>query len=228
MYSAFFIGAIAVNTRTIEEILSNIERGLYLAAGTDVQIHAEDTLLFALHSAYTMFIEDSFAYSNLHYRTDKVDRSTGKIIGTYAPDCTSFNDIHSIYADEENRPLQRVSPRSNPKTLRQGNLVIEDSDRTKLFRLINCNADEVSIWYRKRLPESVWTDHRIETVVDVDALLLTYQVMHQFLVDEDSNDKAIQNAAMNVATRKKQLLDREWQIAFSKNKQSSGILTHWA
>lgn len=216
-----------MNNLSIEEIINNIERGLYLAAGTDVQIHAEDTLLFALQAAYTMYIEDSFAYSNLHFRTDPIDSATGKIVGSYVDDCRKFCDIHSLYAGQNPQELQRLSPRTNPLAIRASNLVMQDNDPSKLFKLINCDTDSVSIWYRKRLPDSVWTDQRLETVVDIDALLLTYQVMHQYLVDEDSNTNAVQNAARNVAIRKRQLLNREWQHALNKVNQSVSSVLSW-
>lgn len=215
---------------TVEQLITRIEKRISLAAGMDVQVHAEDQLLEMLRHKYNTLFDDHWWYDYLTLETFTLDGATGLITGTVANKIRRFIDINSVYLGSNVRPLPLLSINSNP-TLFMGEAVAPyTSDATKMFKVYPIDrAEDVHVWYRKRLSDDEWDiENAATTNVNMDDELLILGTIYDYLVDDASNEQSASKYENQYNQRYQQLVTLGFQNGISKHDGASGMPTQWS
>lgn len=214
---------------TVEQILTRVEKRISMAAGMDVQTHAEDQLLEMLRHKYTVLFDDIWWYDYLTLETFTLDGSTGLITGSVANKIRRFNDIHSVFLGGNSRPLPLLNIGSNPTLYIGESMAPYTTDATKMFKVYPIDRDdEVHVWYRTRLDDDDWDIAEAGTTnINMDDELLILGTVYDFLIDDGSNPDAATKYEQQYGARFQQLVNMSMQQGFSKFSQSNGIPTQW-
>lgn len=213
---------------TIEALIERIQTRLFLAAGIDVQIHAEDQLAEMIRGVYETLFDDFWYPEYTFFRTETLDGVTGHTVADLNDDILRFKDIHSVFWDEDEVALPKVTPGTSYNRIRRRSIA-PSSDPDKVFKLVPADeTGEVHIWYRKRIADSVWDNQLFTTDIPFDANVLMYGVVYEWLVNDDSNPSATQEYKQKYVGRQQQMRDAQWQIPIAKRSlERDGPLTRW-
>lgn len=214
---------------TVASLITRVEKRLSMAAGIDIQIHAEETMLEMLRHKYNTLFDDRWWQDLLSLETFTLDGTTGTITGTVENKIRRFIDIQGIFLGGNQRPLPVLTPNTNP-TLFMGEAVAPfTSSVTKMFKVYpNDRADDVHVWYRTRLSDDAWAIENAEsTNVPLDDELLILGTVYDYLTDDGSNENAVEKYENQYNKRYQQLVDLEMQLGVAKTDQARGIPTQW-
>lgn len=213
---------------TIKTLVERVEKRLFLVSGLDVQIHAEDQIVEMLRSAYNTFFDEFWYPEYTMYLSSNVNGTTGEIVLNISNMVLRYKDIHSVYWDEDEDPLPRISPGTSLGRVRT-RCIGPSGNPDSVFRLYPMDeTGPVHFWYRTRIADSVWDNHLYDTEINMDDELLLAAAVYEFLVMDDSNQMATQEHFRKRETRLKSLRDAQWQIPLSKRPlERDGPLTRW-
>lgn len=213
---------------TIKQLIERIETRLFLVAGLDVQIHAENQLEEMLRGVYNMLFDDYWEPEYTKCITCVLDGTTGEVTDDLSEIILRYKDIHTIYWGEDEHPLPRVAPGTSLGRVRRRS-VMPSANPTKVFKIIPVDTtDEVHVWYRTRISDTVWSDQQYDTVIEFDDEVLMLGVVYEFLVNDDSNQRATDEYKAKFAARQNQLRAAQWNIPLSKRPlERDGPLTRW-
>lgn len=213
---------------TIEQLIERIETRLFLAAGIDVQTHAEDQLLEMIRGVYETLFEDFWYPEYTYQMSATLDGTTGQVTTDLSAEILRFKDIHSIFYDEDDTPLPRVIPGTSFGRIRTRS-IMPSSNAARVFKLVPIDeTGDVHIWYRKRIADSVWENQTLTTEIPFDDNVIMYGVVYEWLVNDDSNQTATQEYKQKYIGRQQQMRDAQWQIPISKRSlERDGPLTDW-
>lgn len=214
---------------TVAELITRIEKRINLAAGMDVQIHAEDQLLEMLRHKYNTLFDDNWWYDYLTLETFTLDGVTGTITGTVLNKIRRFIDINGVFLGGDNKPLPLLATNSNPTLFMAEAISPFVSDPTKMFKVWpNNRSDNVYVWYRTRMADNEWDIAVAETTnVNMDDELLILGTVYDYLVDDASNDASASKYEQQYNARYLQLTQLSYQNGIAKSDQSAGIPTQW-
>lgn len=214
---------------TIEQLVTRIETRLALVAGLDVQIHAEDRLIEMLRHKYNTLFDEYWDHTRTLFLSTTVNPATGYVAADLTTLIRRFDDIHSVYYDQDDLPLPQLAVGINPNRVRT-RCITPDSDPSHVFKIVGTgvSAVGVGIWYRTKIADAVWTDGIYETEINMDDEVLMLGVVAEFLVTDDSNQNAAQMYSSLFAQRLKQLRNNQWNTPLSKRKlDRDAPLTQW-
>lgn len=215
---------------TVEALITRIEKRLAMAAGIDIQEHAEDQLLEMLRHKYNTLFDDRWWFDYLTLETFTLNGTTGLITGTVLNKIRRFIDIHSVYLAGNVRALPMLALSANP-TLMTGEAIAPYlSDVTKMFKVYPINrVDSVHVWYRTRLSDDQWElANASTTIVNMDDELLILGTVYDYLVDDATNEASAAKYETQYNQRYQQLVNLSFQNGISKGDQATGILTQWS
>jgi hypothetical protein len=213
---------------TIEELITRIEQRLFLAAGIDVQTHAEDQLVEMLRGVYNTLFDDFWYPEYTYYMTLQLDGTTGNHTSDIANQVLRFKDIHSIYYDTQDTPLPLLSVGGAISEINR-ECVVPSNDPAKVFKILPVDSDlTVTMWYRTRIGDDVWRDDKFDTQIPFDDDVLLYGVVYEFLVMDDSNQTATAEYKNKYQGRQNQMRAAQWQIPIHKRKLNRvGVPNRW-
>lgn len=214
---------------TIKSLIERIEKRLFLVAGLDVQIHAEEQLTEMLRGAYNTLFDDFWYPDYTLYMTAQLNGTTGEITTDVSNVILRYADINSVYWDEDERPLPRVAPGAAVGRIRTRS-IMPSGDPETVFKLIpEDTTGPVHIWYRTRISDDIWEAMDYEnTTINMDDEVLMHAVLHEFLVNDGSNPEATAEYEKKFARRQQQLRQQQWQIPLSKRPlERDGPATRW-
>lgn len=213
---------------TIEQLVERIETRLFLAAGMDVQTHAEDQIMEMLRGVYTTLFDDFWYPEYTFYTQQDVLASTGEITGDISSLVLRYKDLHSVFWDECDDALPRFVPGVAPSRIRTRGIT-PSPNAGKIFTVLPLDEDgPVHIWYRKRIADEVWDDQIITTDIPFDDEVLMYGVVYEFLVMDASNQLATGEYKSKYQGRQQQMRNAQWQIPLSKRSlDRDGPATRW-
>ncbi len=213
---------------TIEELVERVEKRLFLAAGIDVQTHAEDQIVEMIRGVYNTLFDDFWYPEYTKYMTLTLDGTTGNHTGDVSEQIRRFKDIHSVYYDTCDTPLPMLSIGGAIDEINT-ECVVPSDDPKKVFSILPIDSDlPVTVWYRTRIADSVWDNDEFNTQIPFDDDVLLYGVVYEFLVMDDSNPTATATYQSKYQGRQKQMRDAQWNIPISKRKQNRiGVPNRW-
>lgn len=214
---------------TVASILTRVEKRISMAAGVDVQTHAEDQLLEMLRHKYNILFDDIWWYDYLTLETFTLNGTTGLITGTVANKIRRFNDIHSVFLGGNGRPLPLLNIGSNPSLYVGESIAPYAADATKVFKVYPIDrAEDVHVWYRTRISDDEWDIAVAETTtINMDDELLILGTVYDFLIDDGSNPDAATKYEQQYGARFQQLVSMSMKHGLSKHGGNNGIPTQW-
>lgn len=213
---------------TINQLMMRIEKRLFLAAGIDVQVHAEDQIIEMIRGIYDTLFDDFWYPEYTYEMTSDLDGTTGHIVDNISNKVRRFKDIHTVYYNQDDRPLPLIKPGTSvDRTRTRG--ILPSANTEKVFTMVPRDTQgPLHFWYRTKLPDSVWEDLQFDTEIPFDDNVLLYGAVYEFLVMDGSNDKAAGEYQVKYKGRQQQMRDAQWLIPISKRKmERDGPLTRW-
>jgi hypothetical protein len=214
---------------TIEQLVTRIETRLAMVAGLDVQIHAEDRLIEMLRHKYNTLFDEFWDNDTTEFLSTTVVGATGYVTEDLTTLIKRFSDIHSVYYDQDERPLPQVALGINPARIRTRS-VMPDNDPEHVFKIVGTGISNVpvGIWYRTKIDDAVWNDGFYDTQINMDDEVLLLGVVAEFLVTDDSNQSAAQMYSGLFGQRLSQLRKNQWNLPLNKRKlDRDAPLTQW-
>lgn len=213
---------------TIKQLIERIETRLFMVAGLDVQIHAEGQIEEMLRGVYNSLFDDFWYPEFTLFCTAQLNGTTGEVTEDLSTKILRFKDIHTVYWDEEEDPLPRLTPGASLSRVRT-RCIMPSGNPQSVFKLYPVDeTGPVHIWYRTRIADDVWENQKYDTIINMDDEVLMLGVVYEFLVMDDSNTTAAQEYKAKYQLRQKQIRDAQWDIPINKRKlERDGPLTRW-
>jgi hypothetical protein len=213
---------------TIEQLITRIETNVSLAAGLDVQIHAEDALVTLLRNYYNAFFDYAWWEDYLITETLTLDGTTGTVTSDLTNKIRRFKDIYAVYYSTEVRPLPKKQNNVNPSLITK-RCIGPTPDPTKVFKIypIDTPTADIHIIYRTRIADEVWELPEVSTEINMDDELLVAAVSHHYLVTEGSNPDEAETYKGMMTSRLSQLTKAELSHAMSKSSQRTSFPLDW-
>lgn len=213
---------------TINQLIERIEKRLFMSAGLDVQIHAEDQLIEMIRGVYDTLFDDFWYPEYTYYMDATLDGVTGHITTDISAQVLRFKDIHTIYWDEDENPLPGITPGSSITRVRT-RCIMPSTEATKVFKVVPFDTTgDVHFWYRTKIADSVWDDNEFDTVIPFDDDVIMYGVVYEFLNNDGSNMQATADYQKKFQGRQQQMRGAQWQQGINKRKlDRDGPATRW-
>lgn len=199
-----------------------------MASGLDVQIHAEDQIIEMIRGVYDTLFDDFWYPEYTYFMSSTLDGMTGHVTDDLSTLILRYKDLHTIYWDEDENPLPRVTTGSSVDRIRTRS-VMPSSDPTKVFKVVPFDtAGDVHFWYRTKIADSVWEDQEFENQFPFDDDVIMYGVVYEFLNNDGSNNSATADYQKKYQGRQQQMRDAQWRHGLNKRKlDRDGPATRW-
>lgn len=213
---------------TIKSLIERIETRLFMLPGLDVQIHAEGQLEEMLRGVYNTLFDDFWHPDYTLFRSSTIDATTGQVTDDLSNIVLRYKDLHTVYWDEDEDPLPRVTPGASLGRIRRRSIMPSGDPKT-VFKVVPVGeTGPVHFWYRTKIADTVWENQDYDTVINMDDEVLMLGVVYEWLVNDDSNQAATQEYRAKYLMRQQQIREAQWQIPLSKRKlERDGPLTRW-
>lgn len=213
---------------TIKSLIERAETRLFMLSGLNVQIHAEDQIAEMLRGVYNTLFDDFWHPDYTLFMTAHLDGTTGQITTDLTDVVLRYKDLHTVYYDEDETPLPRVTPGTSLGRVRRRSMM-PSGDPATVFKIVPADTTgDVHIWYRTRISDDTWEDQDYDTVINMDDEVLMLGVMYEWLVNDDSNGSATKEYQQKFLMRQQQMREAQWQIPLSKRKlERDGPATRW-
>lgn len=213
---------------SIKQLIERIETRLFMVAGLDVQIHAEGQIEEMLRSTYNTLFDDFWDPEYTLYTSAMLNGTTGEVTTDLSTMILRYKDIHTVYWNEDEDPLPRVSPGASFGRIRRRSMMPSGKAETVFKVVPSDETGPVHIWYRTRIADDIWDDQKYDTPINMDDEVLLLGVVYEFLVNDDSNARATEEYKGRFFMRQQQLRNAQWNAPLSKRKlERDGPLTRW-
>lgn len=203
---------------TISELIQRIETRLFMAAGLDVQIHAEDQIIEMIRGVYDTLFDDFWYPEYTFFMDATLDGVTGQVTADLSASILRYKDIHSVYWDEDEDPIPGITPGSAVNRIRT-RCIMPSTSPQKVFKIIPVDTvGDVHLWYRTKIADIVWEDQQFDTVFPFDDDVVMYGVVYEFLSNDGSNQQATADYQKKYQGRQQQMRLAQWQQPLSKRK----------
>lgn len=210
---------------TVQAIITKVYERLSLGAGLDVQTYADSKVLAMLQHKFDVLFDSLYwpAYTTVGEEFT-LDGVAGRVTEDLSAKIKRFEDIHSIYYENEASPLPNSSLNVNPRLIRRRGIL---PDATKVFRVVPATTTGTVIVTYRTKPELL--ELTSNTDIALDATLLYLGVCYDFIVDDDSNEKAAMNFKQQFDARFTQLKNLQTQFGLlTENVGSTNYITEWS
>ncbi len=197
-----------------ESLIQSVIRRVGQVTGTSVQVYSEDLIGDMIQHKFDVLFEEQWWTQFMRWRTVTLDGTTGvpTISMRNPPDgkgLQRFEDIHSAFVTNSNRPLPRFPDFVNPDTVKGSTprfLEIDASDE-KVFHVYPITATgTINVHYRE-LPDNFVTGAE----VDFDNQALILGAAFDYLSSDGTNPSATDDMKDMFESRIKQLKkSRAW------------------
>lgn len=189
----------------LSELVDKVAERLSMAAGTGVQVYAEDRIAAMIQHKFNVAFDDYWWPQFLSWNTWTLDESTGVVTTDLTEIVKRFDDIMYIYPENSNNPLSELPATINPFTL---------SGETPIHFDANSSADKVfTVWPKTatgNLNVRVRTkpdDFVGDDDIDFDDDYLILGATWDYLVDDGTNPGASDKMASLFESRRQQLIE---------------------
>lgn len=201
--------------KTLEDLITDIQKGLYQAAGVGVQIYSQDILISKITDAFIVFASDPevrwerFAQSN----TYTLNGTTGRTVVPVATLFPYYDFIERVYvADSENQLVK--APTTGNYLHTTGNKPLQIiQDATDVMRVIPITATgDITI-----IGHTYPTSFALADVVPFDYLALKHYVIWKYMTEDGSNPGAAELSRQEFENRYSQLKKMQMNAPIALN-----------
>ena len=215
-----------MQTKTVQQLLSIIERMLYQAAGVDVQVYAQDIIVDKINQAFIRCFEAKFWPQFLVREVRTVDGVTGQVTVPFTS-ITTWEDVYRVFRTGSQKPLAIMPDSYNLLSLPTGTVsrFIAPSI-TSIFTVYPLEAsDEILVIGRARPINT--GDFSLSDIVPFDYMALAYHVAWEYAVDDASNGAMASKFQTLFDSRMAQLEDISFADFVDIAPNTSDIPTEW-
>lgn len=210
---------------TVQKLVTKIYERLSLGAGLDVQTYADSKVLIMLQHKFDVLFDAFYwpAYLTVGEPLT-LDGITGRVTNDISTLIKRWEDIHSIYYESDVDKLPNASLGVNPRLI-QRRCVFPDA--SKIFRIAPFTlTGTVYVTYRTK-PDDLELDDTVDVKLDDELLILG--CCYDFIVDDDSNDRAAANFKQQFDARYSQIKNLQNQFGFDKTSATlSNTMMSWS
>lgn len=175
-----------MDTKTLQDLITDTERMLYQSAGPAVQVYSQDVLAQKLNQAFTRCFEAKFWPQFNVRETRTLNGTTGKTTTAFTS-ITDWMDVDRVFKQYSATPIP-VMPRSfNALDIPAGSVkFIDPANDATLFTAYPLTAtDQISVVGRSRPTHS--GNFNLSDNVPFDYLALEYHAAWEYAIDDASN-----------------------------------------
>lgn len=214
---------------TIGVLIARVEARIALASGLDVQIVDEPRMLEMLRSTYNKLFDQSWWPNYMELHTFTLSGVNGLITEDVTGIINRFEDIHSIFYDDQPDPIGIIKFNYNPRQTRRPGYAPYTSDPTKMFKVYPLDStSELNVWLRTRLTDEQWEEDNDETEVNFDDECLILGTVYEYLSDDGSNADATEKYKNDFEQRVRQITKLQFNAPIPKSSDSSNWPTSWS
>lgn len=205
---------------TLEALITRVEQRLMMAAGLNVQIHAEDGFVEMARTAYNKIALELWLDDYNQFETFTLDGVNGFATTDLQPTITRFADIKAVYYDQDTTPLPRMTWNNNPTMVKR--IVINPLQEShasiaKIFQILpKTTTGDIHVVYRTSLLDADWDIGNPEMAIPADPDLMVFAVAYDYLSSDGSNIDDAKKLAGMYAERLKALKQLSWDQPISK------------
>lgn len=200
-----------------EELIQTTIRRIGQVTGTSVQTYSEDLIGDMIQHKFDVMFEEVWWNQFMYWLDVALDETTGVVtvdLSTLEDDGKSiplgrFEDIHSIFIPNSDKPLPRLSDYSNPDNVKgtTPRYIEAVGNVKKIFRILPVTAEgSIKVRYRS-LPDAFETGD----IVEFDKQALVLGAAFDYLEDDGTNPGATAKLSSMFESRVKQLKkSRAW------------------
>ena len=215
-----------MDTKTLQDLITDTERMLYQAAGPSVQVYSQDVLAQKLNQAFTRCFEAKFWPSFNARETHVLNGVTGKTVAPFTL-ISRWVDVDKVFRRYSPTPLT-VLPRSiSSLDIRAGAAkFIDPAPDETLFTVFPLTAvDTIEVVGRTRPIRS--GNFNIMDEVPFDYLALEYHAAWEYAIDDASNAGVAAKFQTLFDSRMNQLEELEFPSVVQLAPHSDTIQTEW-
>lgn len=197
----------ALGTKSVADILRQVQRNISVVAGEGVQGYGEDSLLEKIRTAYIAVLESRWWDHLMRWEAFDLAGDNGVVTADLATDeslrfLNEYTDIRQIRSDRGHKILEAPDGMIPYDQTGDEPVYRKAYDNEKLFRIIPYTAiGRVHVEFRRREPTFDLT-----TKPNLDDILIGWIAAHDYLSDDAANPGAAQKAAERAAEREKRLM----------------------
>lgn len=175
-----------MQTKTVQQLLSVIERMLYQAAGVDVQVYAQDIIIDKINQAFIRCFEAKFWPQFFVRETGTLDGVTGLPVTPFSL-ITAWEDIYRVFRSGSEAPLPVMPDSYNLLSIPSSGVArFIAPDANELFVVYPLTAtDDIMVSGRQRPANT--GDFALSDIVPFDYLAIAYHVVWEYATDDASN-----------------------------------------
>lgn len=212
--------------KTMQQIVTAVQNGLYQSAGPQVQLYSEGIIMQLIQDAYESLAFGKDWWPHMIKREQRtLDGTTGQVTTAFTH-ITQYEDIKYVYRENSGRPLPILSLARNTIDYSNGGLAkaIEPTDDSKLFKVWPQDATgDILVIGRKRSTEAFALDETI----NFDDLALRYFALWSYFTDDDSMQSAAKYRKL-LDDRMKELRDGAFNHPILLDSRSDVIPSEWS
>ena len=195
-----------------EELIQQVIRRIGQVTGSAVQTYAEDLVGDMIQHKFDVMFEEVWWNQFMYWLDGTLDGTTGVVtvdVSTLTNPLVRFEDIHSIFSENSNRPLPRLPDFVNPDNVTgtTPRYIEAVGNVQKVFRILPLTATKpIKIRYR-----SMPTHFAVGETVDFDSQALVLGSAFDYLEDDGTNPGATEKLSRMFESRVRQLKkSRAW------------------
>lgn len=212
---------------TLEQLITRVEQRLLLAAGLNVQIHAEDTFVEMARHAYTVCADDLWLDDYLEIETWTLDGVNGYVVENIEDKLRKFIDIQYVYYDNDTQPMPRMNAATNPTTIKRRSLRAipkTNANAAKRFQVYpKDTTGPVTVVYRTRMDDTAWDTADPEMEIPMDSELMVLATTFDYLSSDGSNIDDANKVQAMYQRRLAQIQKNEWKTPLAKRPLDSSM-----
>ncbi len=195
-----------------EDLIQQTIRRIGQVTGTSVQIYAEDLIGDMIQHKFDVMFEEVWWNQFMNWLDATLDGTTGVVtvdVSGLPNPLVRFEDIHSIFYEDSDRPLPRFPDFTNPDNVTgtTPQYIEAVSNAQKVFRILPLTATKpIKIHYR-----SLPTQFVVGDTVNFDSQALILGSAYDYLEDDSTNPGATEKMSNMFESRIRQLKkSRAW------------------
>jgi hypothetical protein len=217
--------------KNLGDLVTEIELGLYQAAGPAVQVYTQALIVSKINDAFITFFDDKDVLWKrfLTTATFTLNGTTGEATGSVTGTFSDYDDIIAIFPEGSDRRLNKWNLNRNPALITgsQPLMYRYTSTGEKLFQVLPLTAEGDVVVIGKRRPSNWPFDDLDEDSVAFDYLAIKYYVIMQILTEDGANSGAAELATSQFKARYKELEIKNGREPIALNGRSGQIPTSW-
>lgn len=216
------------HNQLFEELIQLTIRRIGQVTGTSVQVYAEDVIGDMIQHKFDVMFEEVWWNQFLYWLDGTLDGTTGVVtvdVSAMTNPLVRFEDIHSIFVENSNRPLPRFPDFLNPDNVTgtTPRYVEAVGDVQKVFRVHPLTATKPIKMHYRSLPTRFVTGE----TVNFDSQALVLGSAYDYLEDDGTNPGATEKMSNMFESRVRQLKKSRAWLPHKLDPRANDVVDEW-